>query len=96
MTAPSVPPYLSPGQIGRACGISRRSAMTELRGAGLLERRGPRWRVSESRLRERLPDIYDRVYAWFVLGDDAVGKRAGTGRNQPKRAESDRPPPHSR
>jgi hypothetical protein len=63
-----VPPYLSPGQIGRACDLSRKSALTELAGAGLVERNNRRRiRISSSRLRERLPDVYDRVYAWFVL-----------------------------
>jgi hypothetical protein len=64
----SIPPYLSPAQVGRACGISRRKAKTLLGGAGILERIGERWYVRESRLRERLPDVYDRVFADMVLG----------------------------
>ena len=78
MSGGKVPPYLSPGQVGRACGLSRKSALTELRGAGLLERRGNRWRVSETRLRERLPDYYDRVYRHFVFD---VGNVSQTARN---------------
>jgi hypothetical protein len=67
VTTATVPPYLSPGQIGLACGVSRKVALAELRRASLLELRGGRWRISESRLRERLPDYHDRVYAFFVL-----------------------------
>jgi hypothetical protein len=84
VTDPTVPPYLSPGKIARACGVTRMVAMRELRGASLLEKRDGRWRVSESRLRERLPDYHDRVYAFFVLEDrparNDVGKVIGTGR----------------
>jgi len=70
--APQVPPYLSPGQVGRACEISRKAALTELKGADLVERRGGRLRISASRLRERLPDYYDRVYQWFVLNRETM------------------------
>lgn len=49
--------------------MSRRKAKSLLRGAGILERIGDRWYVGESRLRERLPDVYDRVYASIVLAD---------------------------
>lgn len=62
-----VPPYLTPSQVGRACRMSRRKAKSLLRGAGILERIGDRWYVGESRLRERLPDVYDRVYASIML-----------------------------
>ncbi len=65
----SIPPLLSPAQVGRACRMSRRSAKTLLRGAGVLERHASgRWFVGEARLRERLPDVYDRVYEHFALG----------------------------
>lgn len=48
--------------------MSRRSAKSLLRGAGVLERHSNgRWFVGESRLRDRLPDVYDRVYEHFVL-----------------------------
>jgi hypothetical protein len=60
-----VPPTLNPGEIARACEISRKRVFTELRHAGLLERRGL-WRVSSSALRERLPDYYDRVYEYYA------------------------------
>lgn len=47
--------------------MSRRAAKSLLRGAGILELIGGRWYVGEARLRERLPDVYDRVYAHFLL-----------------------------
>lgn len=48
--------------------MSRRSAKSMLRGAGVLERHGNgRWFVGESRLRDRLPDVYDRVYEHFAM-----------------------------
>ena len=65
-----VPPLLSPAQVGQACNMSRRAAKNMLRAAGLLELVGSRWYVGESRLRERLPDVYDRVYEYFALGRD--------------------------
>lgn len=60
-----LPPYLTPNDVAEACSISRRRALTMLRGAGILEKIGGRWYVRESRLRERLPDIHDR--AWVRL-----------------------------
>ncbi len=63
-----LPPLLSPAQVGKACNMSRRSAKSLLAGAGVLEQVGGRWYVGETRLRERLPDVYDRVFALFVLG----------------------------
>lgn len=71
-TAVQMPPYLTPAQVGKACGMSRRSAKNMLRGAGILERIGERWYVGES----RLPDVYDRVYESLVLGDDKEQRRA--------------------
>ncbi len=64
-----VPPLLTPSQVGKACRMSRRKAKGLLRAAGILEQIGERWYVGESRLRERLPDVYDRVYASIVLAD---------------------------
>lgn len=59
---------LSAAQVGRACGMSRRAAKNMLRGAGVLEQVGSRWFVGEARLRGRLPDVYDRVFEYFVMG----------------------------
>lgn len=67
-----MPPYLTPAQVGRACRMSRRKAKAFLRNAGILERIGDRWYVGDSRLRERLPDVYDRVYTYIVLSHDQV------------------------
>lgn len=67
-TDAQLPALLTPAQISKACGMSRRAAKTMLRGAGILERIGERWYVGETRLRERLPDVYDRVYEAIVFG----------------------------
>jgi hypothetical protein len=57
--------------------MSRRKAKGLLRAAGILEQLGDRWYVGEARLRERLPDVYDRVYAYIVLTtvDDSARRR---------------------
>jgi hypothetical protein len=75
MTTATVPPYLSPSEIGRACDLSRFRALTELKHAGLVECRGGRLRLDASRLRERLPAMYDLVYAAFVLGTKEMRKK---------------------
>ena len=62
-----VPPWLSTGEIARACELNRQKVVRELRSVHLLDKPGRFYRVSASRLRERLPDHYDRVYAFFVL-----------------------------
>lgn len=43
----TIPPLLSPAQVGKACGISRRAAKNMLRRAGVLEQVGARWYVGE-------------------------------------------------
>jgi len=64
-----IPPLISPALVGKACRWSRRKAKGLLRAAGILEQVGDRWYVGETRLRERLPDVYDRVYTYIVLSD---------------------------
>lgn len=66
---PDPPLFVTPAEVGRACDMSRRAAKTMLRGAGIaeLDERNGRWFVRSERLRERLPDVYDRVYEAFVL-----------------------------
>ena len=62
-----LPPYLSPGQIARANGISRYVAQKKCERAGILEADGPhRWHVSSTKLRERLDEMYGRVFDYFV------------------------------
>jgi hypothetical protein len=62
-----VPAYLFPSKIARASGYSRKAVLTLLRGADLIERHGRLALVSRSRLRERLPDLYEDVYELYVL-----------------------------
>lgn len=66
---PEVPPEITPLQVAKACKVSKKVALGWLRGAGILESRedGRRF-VQESRLKEKRPDTYQRVYAYFVFG----------------------------
>lgn len=75
MSAPApkqVPPYLKPSLIGKACGLTRKEAKSLLRRAGLLERIGTHDYVADSKLRDSLPEVYDRVYAHVVLGPNGT------------------------
>ncbi|HVY32580.1 MAG TPA: hypothetical protein VHB79_38850 [Polyangiaceae bacterium] len=59
---PELPNELTPALVGKACNMSRRAAKTMLRGAGIAEcGDNGRWYVRAELLRERLPDVYDRV-----------------------------------
>ena len=60
-----IPPYISPSLVGKACGQTRRWAKSLLSRAGILEKIGGRWEVGDEQLRERLPRVYDRVYAYI-------------------------------
>lgn len=62
-----MPPYLTPREVADACRMTRKRAQSMLRRAGILERIGERWCVGESQLRERLPEVYDRVYSVVTL-----------------------------
>lgn len=67
-----MPAYLTPAEIAKACGMRTETCREKLARAGILERDGTRrWHVAESRLRERLPDMYERVFAatMFEHGD---------------------------
>jgi hypothetical protein len=67
-----VPPYLKPSLVAKACGLSRKEAKSLLRRARLLERIGTHDYVAESKLRDSLPEVYDRVYAHVVLGPNGT------------------------
>lgn len=59
-----IPAYLTPAEIAKANEIPTWKARRKLERAGILERDGKnRWHVAESRLRERLPDMYERVFS---------------------------------
>jgi hypothetical protein len=77
----SVPAYIRASQVARACECSRRAAIFLLRGAGILERNGGRWKVGESRLGEALPDVYDRVFLSFEPGGANDSERHQTTLN---------------
>jgi hypothetical protein len=61
----NIPPYITPGEVGEACGTDQRTAKRLLQRAGILEKIGGHWSVGDSRLRERLPEVYERVYTYF-------------------------------
>jgi hypothetical protein len=66
-----IPPYVTPVEVAEACGISRYEAEGLLRRTGILEQlggKGKPWVASESRIREELPPVHERLYVWFVLG----------------------------
>jgi hypothetical protein len=54
--------------IAKACPVDysgTQAARRDMLREGIAVKRGRRWKVSNALLRERLPDIYDRVYCWF-------------------------------
>lgn len=67
-----VPPYLNPGVIARLSRVPWKTAVTDLKNAGLLPRRGDgararsHRRISTSALREMLPGYYERVFFHFA------------------------------
>lgn len=65
MTRP--PPHIAAGDVGKACEMTTRAAANMLRRAGIGEKLGGRWVVGERRLRERLPEVYDRVFEYLCL-----------------------------
>jgi hypothetical protein len=71
-----VPPYLEPGEVATACEISVAKARSLLERANILEKLGAHHVVGESRLRERLPELYDRVFAYYELQNENEAKRA--------------------
>lgn len=62
-----LPPYIEAADVGRACELTTQGAKKLLRRAGIAEKIGHRWVVGESRLRERLPEVYERVYEHMCL-----------------------------
>jgi hypothetical protein len=52
--------------------MTRKKARSLLKRAGILEKIGGHWLVGESQLRERLPEVYERVYAHIVLGPEVA------------------------
>lgn len=60
-----IPKYIRPSTVGRACRMSQRRARRMLDNAGILERIGRCYVVGESRLHERLPEVYDAVYEYL-------------------------------
>lgn len=59
-----MPPYIGTALVAKACGYTTKGARGFLRRAGVLDRIGSRWLVSEAKLRDRLPDVYERVFSY--------------------------------
>lgn len=70
-----LPPYLTPGMIARACRMRALNVKRLLRRVGIAEKHGDRWKVGESRLRERFPEMHQRVFEFYVL--DVEDKKKG-------------------
>jgi hypothetical protein len=83
-----VPPYIGTGDVARACDMSWKAAKGMLDRAGILERLGERWVVGQSRLMERLPDVYGRVYEHFKATARSLPQSPTVSRQRP---ESDAP-----
>jgi hypothetical protein len=64
-SAAGLPAELTPAQVGKACNMSRRKAKSWLRRAGIAECSDGRWFVRTEALRERLPDVFERVRVWI-------------------------------
>ena len=80
-----MPPEVTPAQVAKACGWSRRVALRKLQKLGLAQFDGERWQVPTDQLRELANRIYARVYAHICLpttGDQRRPERAGAGRPQ--------------
>jgi len=78
---PNIPAYPLAATVAKANEQERRSMIRRLAGVGILERHGGRWCVSQSRLRERLPDYFDRLYEFERKRQETA--RGGNARQEP-------------
>jgi len=76
-----IPAYLTVAQVAKPNEMTTDNCRAKLARAGILERDGKhRWHVAESRLRERLPDMYERVFAAAMFEQPETGReRRRTG-----------------
>ena len=79
-----VPEYLSAGQIARATRSNRWRVQRKLKAMKLAEWHGTRWQVSSAVIRERLPPVYEKVFAYFLRQREARAERSGTGGTERK------------
>lgn len=80
-----VPALIDMADLAAACPVDfpdARAARRAMQRAGIAEKLGRNWKVGDGRLRELLPDVYDRVYVWFE-------RRAKEGPREPVRANED-------
>lgn len=78
----SLPPYLTPAQIAAAVAArtgeecDSRDIRNQCRRAGILEKDGERWHhIGQSRLRERLSDLYEAVFEHYVIDGNPMPPR---------------------
>jgi hypothetical protein len=64
-----VPPSITPALLSNACGWTRKKAAGEMRRAGVLRQKGRFYDASSRKMKERMPDEYERVYRYCVLGE---------------------------
>jgi hypothetical protein len=76
ITVPKIPAYLKAALVAKANDVSRKSMITTLSNVGIAERHGRWWVVSQSRLRERLPDVFDAVHERLRREQEAAGHGA--------------------
>lgn len=82
-----IPPYLKVSEVAQACGQSTRRMRRRLTRAGIAEQPGgpgSHWEVGESRLRERFPDVYDRVFEAYTQEDPGRPEETTGGQFDPR------------
>lgn len=78
MTDRDVPPLVSVGDIGRACGWSTVRAKRTMQRSGIARKLGSHWVVDWPRLRDREPAIAEKVFEHFVFRDGNDRNRSQT------------------
>jgi hypothetical protein len=62
-----MPPYIRISLVAKACEVPLQTARRMLVRAGITERLGHLLVVGDGRLRERLPEVYERVFSYIAL-----------------------------
>lgn len=63
-----VPPVVTPLHVSKAFKVTKKKARGWLRDGGVLEKNaGGKWVANESAVREKLPDVYQGLYRYFVF-----------------------------
>ena len=62
-----LPPYVSPAEIGAACGWTRRKALRRMQKLGIAEFDGTRWQCSTDLIQARANPVHVRLFAHLCL-----------------------------